>query len=32
VASGDDGSADGVTDGAAHVDFPASSPNVLACG
>ena len=31
-ASGDDGSADGVTDGAAHVDFPASSPNVLACG
>ncbi len=31
-ASGDDGSADGVTDGAAHVDFPSSSPNVLACG
>ena len=31
-ASGDGGSADGVTDGAAHVDFPASSPNVLACG
>jgi kumamolisin len=31
-ASGDDGSADGVSDGAAHVDFPASSPNVLACG
>jgi len=31
-ASGDDGSADGTTDGAAHVDFPASSPNVLACG
>jgi kumamolisin len=31
-ASGDDGSSDGVTDGAAHVDFPASSPNVLACG
>lgn len=31
-ASGDDGSADGVTDGAAHADFPASSPNVLACG
>jgi kumamolisin len=31
-ASGDDGSADSVTDGAAHVDFPASSPNVLACG
>jgi kumamolisin len=31
-ASGDDGSSDGVTDGAAHVDFPASSPNVLGCG
>ena len=31
-ASGDDGSADGVSDGAAHVDFPSSSPNVLACG
>ena len=31
-ASGDDGSADNVSDGAAHVDFPASSPNVLACG
>jgi kumamolisin len=31
-ASGDDGSADGVTDGAAHVDFPSSSPHVLACG
>jgi kumamolisin len=31
-ASGDDGSADDVSDGAAHVDFPASSPNVLACG
>ncbi len=31
-ASGDDGSADGVADGAAHVDFPASSPHVLACG
>jgi kumamolisin len=32
VAAGDNGSADGVTDGAAHVDFPASSPNVLGCG
>jgi kumamolisin len=32
VASGDGGSADGATDGKAHVDFPASSPNVLACG
>ena len=31
-ASGDDGSADGVSDGAAHVDFPSSSPHVLACG
>ncbi|HTW59078.1 MAG TPA: S53 family peptidase [Terriglobales bacterium] len=32
VAAGDDGSTDGVTDGLQHVDFPASSPNVLACG
>ena len=32
VASGDNGSSDGVNDGADHVDFPASSPNVLACG
>jgi kumamolisin len=32
VASGDDGSSDGVTDGRAHVDFPASSPYALACG
>ena len=32
VASGDGGSDDGVGDGADHVDFPASSPNVLACG
>ena len=32
VASGDNGSTDGVTDGANHVDFPASSPNALACG
>ncbi|MGH9407951.1 MAG: S53 family peptidase [Vicinamibacterales bacterium] len=31
-ASGDGGSGDGVTDGHAHVDFPASSPHVLACG
>jgi len=31
-ASGDGGSTDNVGDGAAHVDFPASSPNVLACG
>lgn len=32
AASGDNGSGDGVTDGANHVDFPASSPHVLACG
>jgi kumamolisin len=31
-ASGDNGSSDGVNDGAAHVDFPASSPHALACG
>jgi kumamolisin len=32
VAAGDSGSSDGVTDNQNHVDFPASSPNVLACG
>jgi len=32
VACGDSGSTDGVSDGSAHVDFPASSPHVLACG
>lgn len=32
AASGDNGSSDGATDGADHVDFPASSPHVLACG
>ncbi len=32
VACGDSGSDDGVGDGANHVDFPASSPHVLACG
>jgi kumamolisin len=32
AASGDNGSSDGDTDGADHVDFPASSPWVLACG
>ncbi len=32
VASGDNGSTDGVTDGLQHVDFPASSPFALACG
>lgn len=31
-ASGDAGSVDGAGDGLAHVDFPASSPHVLACG
>jgi kumamolisin len=32
VAAGDNGSTDGLTDGQNHVDFPASSPHVLACG
>jgi kumamolisin len=32
VASGDNGSSDGVTSGGDHVDFPASSPFALACG
>jgi kumamolisin len=32
VAAGDNGSSDGATDGSDHVDFPASSPYVLACG
>jgi kumamolisin len=32
VASGDNGSSDGINDGQAHVDFPASSPYVLGCG
>ncbi|WP_176053986.1 S53 family peptidase [Paraburkholderia caribensis] len=32
AASGDSGSGDGVGDGGDHVDFPASSPYVLACG
>jgi kumamolisin len=31
-ASGDGGSSDGMSDGRAHVDFPASSPHVVACG
>lgn len=31
-AAGDNGSGDGETDGAAHVDFPASSPFVVGCG
>ena len=32
VSAGDDGSSDAVSDGHAHVDFPASSPYVLAVG
>ncbi len=32
AATGDSGSSDGVNDGANHVDFPASSPHILACG
>jgi kumamolisin len=32
VASGDNGSSDGVTGGGDHVDFPASSSFALACG
>ncbi len=32
VASGDNGSSDAQTDGAVHVDFPASSPHALGCG
>jgi subtilase family serine protease len=32
AAAGDNGSSDGVNDGKNHVDFPASSPHVLACG
>jgi kumamolisin len=32
VASGDNGSADGILDGKAHVSYPASDPWVTACG
>ncbi|HUB04235.1 MAG TPA: S53 family peptidase [Solirubrobacteraceae bacterium] len=32
VASGDNGSTDGVNDGQQHVDFPASAPHALGCG
>src|ERR1039457_5300933 len=32
AAAGDNGSGDAVTDGQAHVDFPASSPHALGCG
>jgi kumamolisin len=31
-ASGDNGSSDGVSDGRAHVDFPASAPHATGCG
>jgi kumamolisin len=31
-AAGDDGSADNMSDGLAHADFPSSSPHVTACG
>lgn len=32
AAAGDGGSSDGESDGKLHVDFPASSPYILACG
>jgi len=32
AAAGDNGSSDGIKGGDVHVDFPASSPYVLACG
>lgn len=32
TASGDSGASDGMTDGLAHVDFPSSSPSVIAVG
>lgn len=32
AAAGDNGSSDGSSDGSNHADFPASSPNALACG
>jgi kumamolisin len=32
VASGDNGSTDGETDGKQHVDFPSSAPHALGCG
>ena len=32
AAAGDDGSTDGIHNGRSHADFPASSPNVVACG
>jgi kumamolisin len=32
AAAGDSGSADGLTDGLQHADFPASAPHALGCG
>jgi kumamolisin len=32
AASGDNLASDGLTDGKAHVDFPASSPTIIGCG
>ena len=32
MATGDNGSGDGVGDGLAHADFPASSPGAIGCG
>jgi len=32
VAAGDHGAGDAATDGRQHADFPAASPNVIACG
>ncbi|MEQ6896034.1 S53 family peptidase [Microbacterium sp. KR10-403] len=32
ASAGDSGSSEGESDGAAHVDFPASSPHALGCG
>lgn len=32
AAAGDQGATDGLTDGRFHVDYPAASPHVLACG
>jgi uncharacterized protein YjdB len=32
VASGDYGSSDGINDGLTYTNFPAASPNVIACG
>jgi kumamolisin len=32
AAAGDNGATDGVSGGQNHVDFPASSPHILACG